>query len=133
MPKPHLTARARKHWLSYVRQLADLMGLKDKRFCIGNDPPVIEDATAEIHCIYGSSWSNVRLSQGFLESPPEIQREVIAHELIHAHFAPPDCIAEKEIRPEVYAYWEMCMEYSVDAIASSWCKHLPLPPVMMPR
>lgn len=76
-------------WGTYIRQLADLLGLKDRDVVLERDPPTDVDAFAFIWCCSDAVNAHIYLSKEFLhQSAPERQRCVIAHELMHIHTTP---------------------------------------------
>jgi hypothetical protein len=114
----------------YVRQIADLMGLKDWIVHVGDGPPTASNANASTFLRYGAKDALIKLSEDFLNDPPAHQRITIVHELIHLHLAPADGLITDflgdETDPRYKAYWRM-MEYAIDGLAVAWAETLPLP------
>ena len=115
----------RQKWMPYVRQLADLMALKDWQVTIHEDLPS-DGGFASVDPPHGRKITNLRLSEEFLNDTSEIQRQTVVHELVHCLQAP--FLRSLEVegceRPAV----KLAMEYATDAIADGWAPFLPLPP-----
>jgi hypothetical protein len=72
-------------WLGYIRQLADLMQLKDWDIDLSRGEPQSNTADAEICTYYGQRGAAISLPVKFFAQSPERQRYFIAHELMHCH------------------------------------------------
>jgi hypothetical protein len=124
MPKAKPTRRQK--WLPYVRELADLLALKDWQVVVSEEKPD-GDAIASVNCCDGRKLATVKLSEGFFSDSIEDQRQTITHELIHCHLAPFwEAVKRKARHDETLV---MLMEYSVDGIADAVGPLLPLPKV----
>lgn len=73
-------------WLGYIRQLADLLGLKDWRIELDRDPTNREGAGASNYTYYGRKKADITFGPSFLVQSPEDQRYILAHECLHCHF-----------------------------------------------
>lgn len=73
----------------YVSDIAQMLGLDDWKITVHAEEPgdAIDgsDAIASVSCTYGRKIASLRLGKDFLNSPPEEQRHVLVHELIHVH------------------------------------------------
>jgi hypothetical protein len=112
--------------MPYVRLLADLLHLKDWSFTVMTEGPEGESAIAAINCAEGRKYAHVRLSDNFLCSDPESQRQTLIHELLHCHLAAADHVAGKMIK-ENFDLFRLHCEYGVDGIADAIAPLLPLP------
>jgi hypothetical protein len=74
------------YWLAYIRQLADLLGLKDWRIELDRDPCTRESAGASNYTYYGRKKADIALGTSFLLQSPDDQRYILAHECLHCHF-----------------------------------------------
>lgn len=74
-------------WLAYIRQLADLLGLKDWRIELDRDPTTRAEAGASNFTYYGRRVADITLGPAFKSYAVDLQREIITHELLHCHFA----------------------------------------------
>lgn len=75
-------------WNRYVRECADLLGLKDHHPSVEREPPKDDGSVACIWTLPDVVHSRVYLSSHFLTvSSPDEQRATIAHELLHIHLA----------------------------------------------
>ena len=73
-------------WLAYIRQLADLLGLKDWRIDLDRDPVNREGPGASNYTYYGRKAADIALGPSFPNQSPEDQRWILAHECLHCHF-----------------------------------------------
>ena len=105
-------------------QLADLMALKDWRFCIYENPPV-NGGMASVEMLNGRKFAVIRFSEEFLNETAFEQRLAVAHELIHCLGAP--LIRLLEINNCMGPATKLSLEYMTDAIADGWGPLLPLP------
>ncbi len=123
MPKKTLTRRQR--WAPYVRQLADLMRLKDWRIEVYEESSY-GDSTASCEPIQGRKFAVIRVSESFLTDPSIDQRHTITHELLHCHLGPFVRLLEanEAMSPAV----KLSMEYAVDGLADAIAPLLPAPP-----
>lgn len=111
----------------YLRDLADLMGLRDWTVSVHRDPPD-DEHQASCHAVYGRKMAQIQLSENFLESVPDRQRQTLVHELMHAHFGPLNHLMRSELTDPGYRAFMLSLEYAIDGIAEEWAKRLPLPP-----
>lgn len=72
------------YWSAYIRQLADLLRLRDWDFILSRGQAA-DDALASVHITYQVRSAVVSLSPQWMGLSREKQREGIAHEVIHAH------------------------------------------------
>ena len=73
------------YWLSYIRQVADLLHLKDWDLLLSQGEPESATCDAEIRTWYGQRGADIRLPDKFFAQTPERQRHFIAHELMRCH------------------------------------------------
>lgn len=73
-------------WLAYIRQLADLLGLKDWRIDLDRDSVNREGPGASNYTYYGRKAADIALGPSFPNQSPEDQRWILAHECLHCHF-----------------------------------------------
>ena len=114
-------------WKAYVRQIADLMQLRDWEFRLPDERPTGDTAMASVVCWQGRRNATIRFAQSFFDEEPAEQRYVVVHELIHCRQAHADDIVERDFSPAKYSEWLKTMEYGVDALARALAPHLPLP------
>jgi hypothetical protein len=73
----------------YVRQIADLLKLKDWRFVLlRTETPDNPANGMEVASLFGRHVAYLRFCTDFRELRPEVQRHAIVHELIHCHVNP---------------------------------------------
>lgn len=119
--------RERTEFQPYARALADLVGLKDWRVEIVDEPPDSDDAFAFVECLYGQKYALIRLSDNCLKASEEDQRHAIVHELCHAHHTAVDQVVAAMVGDRQYELYRLQVEYSVDAVAVALAALLPLP------
>lgn len=102
--------------------------------------PDNEDEAASVERIYGRNVAKIFLSDHFLLSDPEDQRETYTHELLHCHFRAiieaRDSLEDLLGKPANSLFvqqMKMGEEWAVDAIACVLAPFLPLPPVEASR
>jgi glyoxylase-like metal-dependent hydrolase (beta-lactamase superfamily II) len=131
MPKPLDRAGACQSWGPYVRCIADLMWLRDWTVTIANTPPG-DGAYAAVECLEGRKQLIVEFSDAFLdELAPSEQRQIVVHELTHAHLDHAAVLAHKAMGDH-YPDFLLALEYGVDGIADAWAGRLPLPSHVRP-
>lgn len=73
------------YWLTYIRQLADLLSLRDWDVELSRGEPQSSTADAEIRTFYGQRGAAISLPVKFFAQVPERQRHFVTHELMHCH------------------------------------------------
>jgi hypothetical protein len=124
----------RLYWGKYARTLADKMELRDWTISTAHRPSV-EDANAEVECVYGKKTAIISLSLGFDGRSPEENRTTMVHELIHCHLAALDQHM-RDARGNANKAWvqqlestvNVHQEYAVQALADVISPFMPLPP-----
>lgn len=117
----------REEFGAYVQLIAGKLRLGHWTIKIGDTPPKNADAWASVTCWEGRFGATVYLSDQILSEPPEEQRYVAVHELVHCFFAHSDRIAEADMSSARNDAWRLAMEYGVDAVAEAIAPHMPLP------
>lgn len=112
---------------SYIRHIANEMGLRDWQIFIANAPPNNSDNLAECDARYGRKIVNIYFSETFLDYEPSRQRQNIVHELLHAHTAFLHHFLRNELNETAFEAYNLALEYAVDGIAEEWARRLPLP------
>ena len=129
----------KKALAEYVRQLADLVGLRDWAFEVECKPDEYDDDTiasvsvqAVRHLAFITTW------EMFDAKTAEEQRMAMVHELLHCHFTHVDEPIGQDLRNSgtlagaahdlFYTGFHRQLECTVDAIAVPWSRLLPLPP-----
>ena len=123
-------------WGDYIRELANLIGLRDWCLHLMEDPTKDGDALAEIHPTYGRKHAQLYLCKDWEELAPETQRAVALHELLHAQRAGADSYVQNTVDRFVaqreYLVWfegyRQHVEYTVDGLTDHIAPLLPLPP-----
>ncbi len=79
-------------YTAYLRQLADLMALKDWEIVLQREYPSESDAWAAIEVCrqHDTAWVRVAWPEFFDSKTPEERRRCLVHELIHVHLDRPD-------------------------------------------
>lgn len=126
-------------WLAYIRQLADLMQLRDWDIALSRGAPQSDTADAEICTFYGQRGAEISLPVKFFAQTPERQRRFVAHELMHCHVEDlSECMRlyvnnnghMEGLIAQVYRREE---EVLVDTLAHVVAPFLPLPPTTDPH
>lgn len=128
-----MTKRDRAELGRYMRAIADEMELRDWTVTVG-DGYCGDDLEAEAHCVNGQRHVAITFGEHFRGREPEDQRETVVHELIHAHLdvcwkMVQTDLAEALGKPVYYVFcdsYRRAMEYSVDALAKTIARHMPL-------
>ena len=122
----------------YVRELADLLKLKDYEIMLDFSAPADQDCHAEIYPHDQMSYARIRLSSDFTRLPSEEIRYYIVHELVHLHFVGfPDVLESLTTHLSMAVYQslmqshEKAEERTVDNLAKILAQFLPLPPSLM--
>jgi len=117
----------RQAWLPYIRQIADLYGLKDWLFDVDNDSPTDKNANASVFIPLGRRYCWIRLAQEFLDETPEEQRLCIVHELTHCHINMLYGMSKDFMGEDKRGILTTLMELGVDSISVAIAKFFPLP------
>jgi hypothetical protein len=125
VPKAKRPTR-RQRWAPYVRQLGDILRLKDWRLEVSEEQPSGADAIASCAPVSGRKYAVIRLAECFLTDATAEQRHTLTHELLHCHFAP--MMRLLEATESFGAAEKLTMEYFVDGMADAIAPLLPMPP-----
>ena len=119
---------------AYIREMADIMGLRDWHLNLRHDPPDREECAADIDVVYGRRAAAIRIQTGWEHWKPEDLRSTVAHELIHCHLNPSRNVLDnmeqaigQMLHNTAYNALTDYIEYATDAIATAWAEFLPLP------
>lgn len=124
---------------TYLRQLADLLCLKDWEVKLQREQPEHDDAWAEVDVCRQRRvlWIKVAWPEFFDSRTPEQRREYLAHELLHAfQNRPVDVVRDlvKQVDTDVARFAQeqfiVEMEFANDDLARIIAPHLPLPPTL---
>jgi hypothetical protein len=123
-----MTDPRRQAWAGYVREVADRLRLRDWAVVVKDDGPEDGDAHASCHCVYGRKLALIRLSDGFLDDPPEGQRHSVVHELLHCHLDDGYWFAYGRMpNGEAKEAFERFVEKGIDGLADAIAPLMPLP------
>lgn len=118
----------------YLRELADQMGLRDWTIQVMDGAPDNPQHAACVEIRYGRKWANVWFHPEWAQERPESFRTTCVHELLHCHLKPVqwalnnvETLLGSTAFGILSASHDDAMEVAIDAIASEWSKHLPLP------
>jgi hypothetical protein len=116
----------RQLWAPYVRQLADILHLRDWRIDVSEESPSSPDSLASCQPVQGRKYAVIRLSESFLTDHKAEQRHTLTHELLHCHLGPMHRLLEAaEAMPPTAL---LALEYCVDGLADAIAPLLPEPP-----
>lgn len=118
----------------YVREVANMCGLRDWMVGIADDPPEDEEANAQVDVPFGRRCAMIRFKPSWAEVDPEELRQTVVHELVHCHLWSLDQRASDlygTLKGNAYMLYHKAhheaLELAVDAIAQAWAEFLPLP------
>lgn len=118
----------------YLRELADLMGLRDWTITFNEDAPAEEDAGGRVEIVYGRKYASIQIHAAWTTDTPETLRYYCVHELVHAHLEPmrwalnsvQTLLGSMAFEVLEGAHTD-ALEVAIDGIAREWATHLPLP------
>jgi hypothetical protein len=131
----HLTRAERDVLTAYIRARAIDMGLSDWDIDLDHDVPDMDDALALCTPIYGRRAATISVYAGFRSDPPEKQRAIIIHELLHCHFELCSQIVREDARSTsmrreeadlLDATYTRAFEEGIDGAATAWARTFPL-------
>jgi len=119
---------------TYIRHMADLLGLRDWTINLLADPPDNARYAADVDVIYGRRCAEIRVAADWMHRTPESLRTTIAHELLHCHLNPSRNVLDnmqhaigQMLYTTAYNALTDYIEYATDAISTAWAEFLPLP------
>lgn len=117
----------------YLNKFKDDVNLRQWTFKIGSDVPP-DDAWADVDISQHLWMVTIRISDDFFNENPKHQREILAHELTHVHYATVERLVEtlkKTLGEPTYhmfeRLWDVEVERAADSLAIPLSKALPLP------
>ena len=118
----------------YLRQLADLMGLRDWVVRLEDGVPDDDDAFACVQTYTRIREALIFVRDGWEHASPETFRLYMVHELIHTHLEAMEVplsglelMVGKLAYDVAYGAYREAEEVAVHAIARAWAPLLPLP------
>jgi hypothetical protein len=123
----------------YLRELADLMGLRDWHLILADGPPESEPTEGhrvqgECTVSYGRKSATIAVSDDWAGEDPDELRRVLVHELIHCHQEPVQWAFNNaanrlgfEAGSVAREAFTDAFEIATDGIAVPWAETLPLP------
>lgn len=129
-----MTERKYRSLAKYVFVVAKELGLGDMALTLHSSPPENPDAVAAFAGVRGRNSGHIYVSPEFDHYPPEEQRVVVVHELIHAHTERLRDYVRRTLGEHLApAAYEVFMsgftdadEYATDALATAVAKFMPL-------
>ena len=117
----------------YLERAKHILNLSHWEIKISADPPP-DDAWADIEVSQNLYAATIRLSKGLWKEKPEEIRRVIAHELIHCHYAGVERLVEvvqdalgTSAGGIVEKIWDVESERGADSLSTAVAELLPLP------
>lgn len=124
----------------YVRDLADMMGLRDWHLLLLNEPTDNPEHAADIDVVYGRRAACIRFHADWAQADPSELRCTVVHELVHCHLNPMRNVLDnienavgKMVYDPTYNALTDYIEYATDAISTAWAESLPLPVKAAPK
>lgn len=136
---PEMPRKDFLRYAAYIRELANMMGLRDWFVTFSHQPIMSgEDHVGQITCTYGQKQATIEVGYFFHTFDPEKQRKIIVHELLHAHLsaikrhvstktADVANILGTPAATILYDTLYLEEEFCVDALEQAFSKFLPLP------
>lgn len=119
---------------SYIRSMADRMGLRDWVLEIEITGDEMEEHAGFCAVYYGRQKAHIQIADDWPGWTPEGLRQTVAHELIHCHVQRITTAFDHvngHLGPQAAdiagKHYRVAMEHAVDGIAAAWAKSLPLP------
>jgi len=109
----------------YACRLQDRMGLRDWVVCVVPDEPD-DGSTARVLCVYGQRVAFIAFADHYFDLPPERQRAVLVHELVHPHLDVCARLALPKFGDDGEPFL-LTFEHGVDAVAQVIAPFMPLP------
>jgi hypothetical protein len=135
---------------NYLRDMADLLGLRDWKLYLSSDPPPAskerdlgpgEEVAGQCSVVHASKRATIWVSDNWAERDLSDVRETIVHELMHCHMAPIGwcvnnvySVARSTEAGIIVSEVDDAEEVAVEGIAAAVARLLPLPvlPVVTP-
>lgn len=118
---------------AYLNDALPLLNLKQWTVKVSDDLPP-DDAWADIEASTNLWEATIRVSNDLFKEKPEKQRQILAHELMHLHYASVERVVdtlEHTLGSQAYEIiekvWDVETERAADAISCVVDKLLPLP------
>lgn len=118
----------------YIRDMADMLGLRDWTFFHSYDAPDNSGAGADCHVTFGQKHAKLRFQSDWPTWKADELRHVVVHELLHCHLWTVDqrfCDLKPLIGESAYLVAETAhreaLELAIDGMAVEWAQLLPLP------
>lgn len=124
----------------YMRDLADIMGLRDWTISLEHAPPSSEPhdghkVQGECAVNYGRKSATISICPDWPEDDPEEVRRVVVHELLHCHVEPVQWAFNNaanrlgfEAGSVAREAFTDAFEVAIDGIAVAWAESLPMLP-----
>jgi len=118
---------------AYIANAANTLNLKQWTINVSETLPP-DDAYADVEASTNLWQATIRLSEDFWKEKPDSQRRIIAHELIHLHYAGVERLVEQlesslgSIAFDIVnSIWDVESERGADALSFPLAELLPLP------
>lgn len=118
---------------AYIDDAVSKLNLKQWKVIVSESLPP-DDAYADVEASTNLWQATVRLSEDFWKEKPDSQRRIIAHELIHLHYAGVERLVEQlesslgSIAFDIVnSIWDVESERGADALSFPLAELLPLP------
>lgn len=128
-----MTPKQRRSLARYTTDIAKGFGLGGWTLIFPPEPPSIDETGAMVDTTYGRRVAHIRFADEFPSFPPEEQRHMVIHELLHIHFAHElqtvqDLLGSmgREAQAVAGDAYRLGHEYGIDAIADAIADFYPL-------
>lgn len=132
MPQKLDRAGACQSWGPYVRYVADEWGLRDWVVAVDNGHPESKEHTADVKACVKLRQATISFSDHFLDCDDEpLQRSIVAHEVLHAHFEACAQMAERHLGALYPDFLDM-FEQGIEGASKAFAEKLLLPGRVVP-
>lgn len=118
---------------AYIADAAERLNLKQWTIVVSDNLPP-DDAYADVEASTNLWQATIRLSEDFWKEKPESQRRIVAHELIHLHYAGVERLVNQlesslgSIAFDIVnSIWDVESERGADSLSFPLAEILPIP------
>jgi len=118
---------------AYIADAAERLNLKQWTIVVSDNLPP-DDAYADVEASTNLWQATIRLSEDFWKEKPESQRRIVAHELIHLHYAGVERLVNQlesslgSIAFDIVdSIWDVESERGADSLSVPLAEVLPMP------
>lgn len=121
----------------YMREIANLMGLRDWYLFLSSNDPEDDDAMACCEVAYGQKSATLCFHHSWPAWSMDELKATVVHELLHCHTEPMRWAVNNARDPLGFMLFGVvegafidALEVAVDGVARAWAEHLPDPEIL---